>query len=226
MREVMAKYNVVEIFESINGEGMHAGELAVFVRFRGCNLRCSYCDTRWACGWDAPCQQMTEEEICQKILETGIQNVTITGGEPLIQEDIIILLRRLAREKVLQVEVETNGSVSVAPFRDMEHPPVFTIDYKLPGSEMESRMCMENFRSVGEADTVKFVVSGESDLERSKEMIQEYDLPGRCHVILSPVYDKIQPERIVAYMRENHMNRVRLQLQMHKIIWDPEKRGV
>lgn len=222
----MAKYNVVEIFESINGEGMRAGELAVFVRLRGCNLQCSYCDTRWACACDAPCREMTEEEICQKILETGIQNVTITGGEPLIQKDIEVLLRRLAREKTLQVEIETNGSVSVTPYRQTEYSPVFTLDYKLPGSGMESQMCMDNFRSVRETDTVKFVVSGETDLERSLEIIQEYALSRRCHVILSPVYGQIQPERMVEFMRDNHLNRVRLQLQLHKIIWEPNQRGV
>lgn len=222
----MAKYKIVEFFQSINGEGMRAGELAVFVRVKGCNLHCSYCDTVWANADGAGYQEWTEEEICQKIRETGIKNVTLTGGEPLLQPDIEILLRRLAQERDLRIEIETNGSIAVETFRQMANPPLFTIDYKLPGSGMEFRMCMENFRFMGSGDTVKFVVSGQEDLERANELIHEFDLAERCHVILSPVFGRIQPVQIVEYMRKHCMNDVRIQLQLHKIIWSPEKRGV
>ena len=201
----MAEYRVVEIFESINGEGMRAGELAVFVRMRGCNLHCSYCDTAWACEDVAPAKGMTEEEICQRILETGIKNVTLTGGEPLLQENIGLLLRRLAEEKTLRVEIETNGSVDISPYRQMPHPPVFTLDYKLPGSGMEAGMCLDNLESV---------------------IIEKYRLSDRCHVIFSAVFDRIEPAHIVSFMRTYCLYNVRLQLQMHKYIWDPEKRGV
>lgn len=222
----MAKYDVVEIFESINGEGMCAGELAVFVRMKGCNLRCHYCDTAWAYAEDGESREMTEDEICSRILNTGIKNVTITGGEPLLQERIDILLRRLSQERRLRVEIETNGSVPVAQYRGMAHPPVFTLDYKLPGSGMETEMCLDNFRSVDSEDTVKFVVADDMDLERAREIIQQYDLSHRCHVILSPVFGQIAPDQIVAFMRKYHMNNVRLQLQLHKLIWSPEQRGV
>lgn len=222
----MAEYRVVEIFESINGEGMRAGELAVFVRMQGCNLHCSYCDTAWACEDGAPTKGMTEEEICQRILETGIKNVTLTGGEPLLQENIGLLLRRLAEERTLRVEIETNGSVDTSPYRQMPHPPVFTLDYKLPGSGMEARMCLDNLESVTAQDTVKFVVSDDRDLTRATEIIEKYRLSDRCHVILSAVFDRIEPAHIVSFMRTYCLNDVRLQLQMHKYIWDPEKRGV
>lgn len=222
----MAKYQIVEFFQSINGEGMRAGELAVFVRMRGCNLHCSYCDTLWANAADVGYQEWTEEEICQKIQETGIKNVTLTGGEPLLQPDIEILFRRLAWEKDLRIEIETNGSIAVEPFRQMANPPVFTIDYKLPGSGMESQMCIENFHFMGSDDTIKFVVSGQEDLERANELIREFDLARRCHVILSPVFGRIQPEQIVEYMQKYCMNDVRIQLQLHKMIWSPERRGV
>ncbi len=222
----MAEYRVVEIFESINGEGMRAGELAVFVRMRGCNLHCSYCDTAWACEDVAPAKGMTEEEICQRILETGIKNVTLTGGEPLLQENIGLLLRRLAEEKTLRVEIETNGSVDISPYRQMPHPPVFTLDYKLPGSGMEAGMCLDNLESVTAQDTVKFVVSDDRDLTRATEIIEKYRLSDRCHVIFSAVFDRIEPAHIVSFMRTYCLNNVRLQLQMHKYIWDPEKRGV
>lgn len=222
----MAKYQIVEFFKSINGEGMRAGELAVFVRMKGCNLHCSYCDTFWANEEAAVYQEWTEEEICRKIRDTGIRNVTLTGGEPLLQPDIETLIRRLAREKDLRLEIETNGSIAIERFRQMANPPVFTIDYKLPGSGMESQMCIENFRFMGSGDTIKFVVSGQEDLERANALIQEFNLSGRCHVILSPVFDRIEPVEIVEYMQEHCMNDVRMQLQMHKIIWAPEKRGV
>lgn len=222
----MAKYDVVEIFESINGEGMRAGELAVFVRMKDCNLCCSYCDTAWACTGDVPCRQMTEEEICLQILNTGIRNVTLTGGEPLLQENIDILLQRLTAEPSLRIEIETNGSIDISPYRQGMYPPVFTLDYKLPGSGMEARMYLDNFRRVSAEDTVKFVVSDDRDLERAKEIILTYDLQARCHVIFSAVFGRIEPERIVAFMRNHCLNAVRLQLQLHKIIWDPEQRGV
>lgn len=223
---IMAKYNVVEIFESINGEGMRAGELAVFVRMKACNLHCSYCDTAWACEKEAVCRQMSEEEICRRVLESGIKNVTLTGGEPLLQEDIAVLLQRLAQEDFLRLEIETNGSIAVAPYREIEPALVFTLDYKLPGSGVEDRMCLDNFYSVTPRDTVKFVVSDDRDLTRAREMMEEYELPKRCHVIFSAVFDRISPQEIVSFMREHCLNDVRLQLQMHKLIWDPEQRGV
>lgn len=223
---IMAKYHVVEIFESINGEGMRAGELAVFVRMKDCNLHCSYCDTAWACEKEAPFTLMSEDEICRRILESGIKNVTLTGGEPLLHPDIAVLLQRLTAEETLRLEIETNGSIDVAPYRKLKNPPVFTLDYKLPGSGMEDQMCLENFCSVTTQDTIKFVVSDDRDLTRAREMIEEYELPERCHVIFSAVFDRISPQEIVAFMRKHCLNDVRLQLQMHKLIWDPEQRGV
>lgn len=223
---IMAKYHVVEIFESINGEGMRAGELAVFVRMQDCNLHCSYCDTAWACRKDAPYTLMSEEEICKRVLESGIKNVTLTGGEPLLQPDIDVLLQRLTAEESLRLEIETNGSIDVAPYRKLGRPPVFTLDYKLPGSGMEEQMCLDNFYSVTAQDTIKFVVSDDRDLTRAREIIEKYELPMRCHVIFSAVFDRIDLQEIVVFMRRHCLNDVRLQLQMHKLIWDPEQRSV
>ena len=207
----MADFEVVEIFESINGEGRFAGELSNFVRLKGCNLRCTYCDTAWAYEADAPCTVMTEEEICERLLQSGISRVTLTGGEPMIAKNIDVLLERLSREESLEVEIETNGSVSLTPFRQMKRPPSFTID---------------NFAEVVKQDTVKFVVSGRSDLERAYEVTREYHLEQRCMVILSPVFGRIEPAEMVDFLREKRWNGVRIQLQLHKFIWDPDKRGV
>ena len=153
----MHKFKVVEIFESINGEGTRAGQLAVFVRFQGCNLSCSYCDTAWANTVDAEFTWMTETEIYDRIKRTEIKNVTLTGGEPLLREGIGSLLEILTADEELSVEIETNGSVSLKDFAKLKNRPVFTMDYKLPGSGMENKMCVDNFSLLAPQDTVKFV---------------------------------------------------------------------
>lgn len=221
----MTHYPVAETFVSINGEGTHAGQLAVFIRFRGCNLQCSFCDTMWVNQPDTPCTNMTAEEICQAVQKTGVINVTITGGEPLLQPDIASLLARLAQTQQY-IEIETNGSVDLTPFVSISPAICFTMDYKLPGSGMESHMCTDNFALLKPQDTVKFVAGSRADLNRALEIIQKYDLIHRCHVYFSPVFGSIEPVEIVDFMMEHTLNDVNLQLQIHKIIWDPDKRGV
>lgn len=222
----MAVYKVVEIFTSINGEGVLAGQLAVFVRFQGCNLQCAFCDTKWANEVTAPYREMSEQDIYETIKATGIRNVTLTGGEPLLQPEITALLQLLGKDAFLQVEIETNGSVELQPYMDLEQPPCFTMDYKLPCSGMEAYMCTENLRKLRKQDTVKFVAGSMADLERASAVIKQYDLIGKCHVYLSPVFGDINPADMVDYMKEHCMNGVNLQLQMHKVIWDPDAKGV
>lgn len=222
----MANYKVVEIFSSINGEGVRAGQLAVFVRMQGCNLNCTYCDTKWANEEDCRFHWTSTEEILDVVRLMRVKNVTITGGEPLLQENIMELLQALSEEPELRVEIETNGSVPLKPFAEMKNPPSFTMDYKLPGSEMEDKMCLENFSCLTEKDTVKFVVKDYEDLCRARDIIREYQLTGRTHVYLSPVYGEIELEEIVNFMKSNQMNDVTMQIQMHKVIWDSEMRGV
>lgn len=219
-------YKVAEIFSSINGEGRLAGELAVFVRFCGCNLSCSYCDTAWANERNAPFTAMTRQEIYEAIKDTGIRNVTLTGGEPLLQPGIDALLALLAADETLHVEIETNGSMPIAPYADMKNRPSMTLDYKLPGSGMEHGMYLDNYRQVQSIDTVKFVCKSEGDLNRALEIITRYRLTEKCAVYLSPVFGQIAPDRIVDFLKEHRLNGVKLQLQLHKFIWDPEKRGV
>lgn len=222
----MAEYRVVEKFVSINGEGILAGQLAVFVRFQGCNLDCSFCDTAWANRENAPYTLMTEKEIYDYIKETGVSNVTLTGGEPLLQKDMRVLLELLASDPSIRVEIETNGSIDLAPFKDIGGSITFTMDYKLPGSLMESRMDECNFDRLSAGDTVKFVAGSQEDLERARDIIEKHGLSEKCHVYISPVFGKIELESIVDYMKENRMNGVNMQLQMHKVIWNPESRGV
>ncbi len=222
----MAKYKVVERFVSINGEGRKAGELAVFIRFAGCNLNCSYCDTKWANEKDVPYEEFTEEELYDYIKRTEIKNVTLTGGEPLIIEDIDKLLLSLSLDDELNVEVETNGSVDIAEFKALTDRISYTLDYKLGGSGMEHAMCISNYNYINKNDTVKFVVGSQRDLESAYEVIETYGLCEKAKVYLSPVFGQIAPEEIVDFMIEHNMNGVRLQLQLHKFIWEPDMRGV
>lgn len=222
----MSEYKVVEKFISINGEGVLAGQLAVFVRFKGCNLNCGYCDTKWANLPDAPFELMTEDDIYDYIKETGVKNVTLTGGEPLMQKDIDVLLRKLAADRAIHVEIETNGSVPLDRFASIDNRPAFTLDYKLPGSGMESHMLTENYKLINKRDTVKFVISSRSDLDRAREIITAHKLDEICNVYFSPVFGSIEPSEMVEYMIENKMNGINMQLQMHKFIWDPNQKGV
>lgn len=224
--DIMAEFKVVEKFVSINGEGQRAGQLAVFIRFKGCNLNCEYCDTKWANESSAPFEAMDEDEIYDYIKSTGVKNITLTGGEPLLQNNIDILLKRLAFDKTLNVEIETNGSVLIEPFASIDKRPSFTLDYKLAGSKMEQFMRTENYKYLQKNDTVKFVVSSASDLERAVEIIGEYELDRKCGVYLSAVFGRIEPAYIVEFMIKHKLNDINLQLQMHKFIWDPNKRGV
>lgn len=222
----MHKYKIAEMFSSINGEGTHAGQLAFFIRFTGCNLNCSYCDTKWANVPNAKYTEMAAEEILSEVKKSGIKNVTVTGGEPLIQPNIIPLLEMLCGGG-RYVEIETNGSADVSEvLKIKENRPALTMDYKLPSSGMENHMRTENFAVLEKKDTVKFVSGSRADLERALEIIREYGLIGKCAVYISPVFGKIEPAEIVDFMLENKLNGVNVQLQMHKFIWDPNARGV
>ncbi|WP_028236005.1 putative 7-carboxy-7-deazaguanine synthase QueE [Pseudobutyrivibrio sp. MD2005] len=221
----MSVFNVVEKFVSINGEGQHAGELAVFIRLRGCNLCCSYCDTRWACTSDAPATEMTEDEIVQYVLSTGVKRVTLTGGEPLLADNIMDLLKAFAAED-LKIEIETNGSVDIHEFTKIDNPPAFTLDYKLAGSGMEDKMNLTNFDCLTSKDTVKFVCSNVNELDKVCEIVDRYRISDKCTCLISPVFGKIEPADMVDYMINHNRNDIRLQLQLHKFIWDPNKRGV
>lgn len=219
------KYHVAEIFSSINGEGTRAGELAVFVRLTGCNLSCTYCDTSWANCENAGFTAMTADEILDAVKKTGIKNVTLTGGEPLLSEGVRELIQLLCVND-FSVEIETNGSIYLAPFSEISPRPLFTMDYKLPVSGMEKHMDHRNFELLEKNDTVKLVAGSINDMKRGLDIIEKYDLTNKCHVYFSPVFGSVDPADMVDFMKENRLNGVRLQLQLHKFIWDPQERGV
>ncbi|HAM69389.1 MAG TPA: putative 7-carboxy-7-deazaguanine synthase QueE [Ruminococcus sp.] len=220
----METFQLAEHFISINGEGQCAGELALFLRFAGCNLRCDWCDTAWACGKDAPHEDVTLrqiEQIAADAAAQGVRNVTLTGGEPLLQKHIADTIRMLA-DMGLRTEIETNGAVPLEPF--LHCGGVFTMDYKLPSSKMEQHMHAENFALLRAHDTVKFVCGSREDVLRAKEIAEQYK--PQCPLYLSPVFGRIDPAEIVEIMKAERMGHFRLQLQLHKFIWDPQARGV
>jgi len=219
------KYSIAEKFVSINGEGTRAGELAVFIRFSRCNLSCTYCDTKWANTDGCETEQLSPEQIAGYVYGTGVKNVTLTGGEPLLQEELYTLIEMLS-EQGNSVEIETNGSISIAELSGKKYRPIFTLDYKLPDSGMESAMELGNYSYLQAEDTVKFVSGSLSDLERAVEIIEKYELTKKCSVYISPVFGNIDPADIVEFMKDKRLNGVKLQLQLHKFIWDPEERGV
>lgn len=214
---------VIELFLSVNGEGLKSGELATFVRFAGCNLRCPYCDTKYS--YENPKYiEMSIDEIISKIESFKAHNVTLTGGEPLIQKDIDILIKKLS-DKGYRVELETNGSVDISKYVGLKGV-AFTLDYKGPTSLMEDKMLLDNYKYLTKNDVVKFVCGSTKDLEKARDIILKYKLDEITNPFLSPVFGEISLEGMVDFMKENNLNHVRLQLQIHKIIWDKDKRGV
>ena len=234
---------VVEKFVSVNGEGRFAGRLAAFVRFAGCNLSCSYCDTMWANEPKVEFEPMTVDEIVGFVRQAGVRHVTLTGGEPVLQPLLPDLVRALMEVRMpgapgeepyeLQVEIETNGAVDLRKLARVRRLGVtrpgnvaFTMDYKCPSSGMEDAMLTSNFALLESNDTVKFVLGSRADLERMLAVVREYDLCARCAVYLSPVFGKLDPADIVAFMQEHALIRATVQVQLHKIIWPNVEKGV
>ena len=222
----MELYQVVETFVSINGEGKKAGRLAMFIRLKGCNLNCSYCDTKWANERKAPYELMRTDQIIDKIKNSGVSLVTLTGGEPLLDKNIGELIGSILMLPKTELEIETNGSVPIRMFRERDARLTMTMDYKLPSSNMEETMCLENMEELKPWDVVKFVIGSEEDLIRAKEIIDRFSLCEKAIVYFSPVFGMIEPARIVEYMKEKGLSDVRLQMQRHKLIWKPDQRGV
>jgi 7-carboxy-7-deazaguanine synthase len=214
---------VNEIFQSIEGEGIRAGSLATFIRLRGCNLNCSYCDSKYANEPGEFNRELSAPEILQLVEDISIGNlVTITGGEPLIHlgvYDLIILLINAGYE----VNVETNGSMQ-PQLSSTPGQLFYTMDYKCPSSGEEHAMNWVALGQLKEWDVLKFVVGSLKDLEKARFVID--NLTPACPVFISPVFGQIEPVQIVEYMQEQLMFPCRIQLQLHKFIWDPQKRGV
>lgn len=221
-------FPIAERFVSVNGEGAHAGRLAAFIRFARCNLRCVYCDTEWAQDAESATEQVSLGELVKWVAQQPVACVTLTGGEPALQPHLGDLVGALAALDVIEViEIETNGSVGLAPLANTRPEKLqFTMDYKLPSSGMEDRMLLENFDLLENCDVVKFVVGTQDDLETMARIVRTHALDERCHVYISPVFATLDPAAIVDFMKVNALTSAILQLQLHKMIWPHTERGV
>ena len=218
---------VNEIFSSIEGEGKRAGELATFVRFAGCNLNCSYCDTKYAQDCNAG-KEMSSKEIFNVIEEIGNTNITFTGGEPLLQHGLVDLVKTLSYFSC-NINVETNGSEDISEFLPIDDC-FLTIDYKMPSSGCENKMYLDNFSSLRMQDVIKCVVQ-KPDLDKLDYVLSLRNPIRLPFFYISPVYGKIDLEDIVDKMKSLHengfdMTKVKMQVQLHKIIWGADIRGV
>ena len=209
---------VNEIFFSIQGESTYAGLPCAFVRLAGCNLRCTYCDTRHA--YEEGVRQTTGQVI-EALKRFPASLAEITGGEPLLQEETPSLISALA-EQGYKVLVETNGSVSI---RGIDARATIIMDIKCPGSGMEGRMVWDNIGLLRPHDEIKFVLADRADYEWAIEIIEKRRLQEKHTVHLSPVFGVLEPHRLASWILEDGVN-VRLHLQLHKYVWPAVERGV
>lgn len=217
-------FPVNEIFDSIDGEGITQGALATFIRLTGCNLNCSYCDTKYALTSDEK-TIMSIDEIVERVLSTGYSRVTITGGEPLLQNNLPELINELIKNNIT-VNIETNGSLDIS--RYLIPGVIITMDYKCLSSNMESKMLLSNLELLRETDVLKFVIE-EKDFDTVRKILKNYNI--KSHIFLNPIFGKIKPYILVDFLKDLHKENIdtkniKVGLQIHKIIWDPDKRGV
>ena len=207
-----------EIYFSIQGESSYSGLPCVFIRLTYCNLRCSYCDTEYAFyeGKDMEINQILKEVNSYKC-----NLVEITGGEPLLQKNCIKLIDELEKNNK-KVLIETGGSLSIKNISKKSH---IILDLKCPSSNMENKNLWENLDYIKNTDEIKFVVGNKADYDWSKKIIKKYNLETKCLLLMSPVYDKIDKEKIINWILKDNLN-IRFQIQLHKEIWDKDKKGV
>jgi len=209
---------VNEIFYSIQGESTYAGRPCVFVRLTVCNLRCRWCDTEYAF-YEG--ETLTVEQVLEQVRAYKCPLVEITGGEPLLQEGVHPLIDRLLAEGY-EVLIETGGSLDVG---GLDPRVVKILDLKAPGSGMEHRNNLDNLRYVDRKDQIKFVVADRRDYEWAKRMMAEHALAEKVQVLFSPVFGELHPRELGEWMLADRLP-ARLQIQLHKYLWDPDQRGV
>ena len=194
------------------------------MRLAGCNLRCSYCDTAYALSAGQAEEWLTAEEILRRLAVYPWKLLTLTGGEPLLHQAGPLIEKLCAAG--YEVNVETNGAVLLA--QDRPESCFYTMDYKTGSSGMKERMELRNFALLKKRDVVKFVVGCRTDLEEMAAVTEKYFSAAgeQPAFFVSPVWGKIEPKEIVEFLRKKKLSRVRLQVQLHKIVWDAEERGV
>ncbi|MFZ5570792.1 MAG: radical SAM protein [Thermodesulfobacteriota bacterium] len=211
---------VCEIFHSIQGESLDAGRPCVFVRLSGCNLRCGYCDTRYA--WDGG-EVMALTDILERVTRYGCRLVAVTGGEPLLQAETPLLIRNLL-DQGFEVLLETNGSYDIGA---VDARCVKILDVKCPGSGMADRMDMDNLGRLGERDQLKFVLTDRADYEYAKSLVGSPGIAGIAgrRLLFSPAAPGMKPAQLAEWILEDRLD-VRFQVQLHRILWPDVERGV
>jgi 7-carboxy-7-deazaguanine synthase len=208
-----------EVFYSVQGESSYAGRPCVFVRLTACDLRCSWCDTTYAF-YEGGKQAI--EQVLEQVDRFDCPLVEVTGGEPLLQEDVYPLMQGLL-DRGRTVLLETGGHRSTARVPEQV---VTILDVKCPGSGEAEKMDWSNLHLLRPHDEVKFVISDRADYEYARDVIARHNLAHRAAAIhLSPVHDVMHPRTLSEWVLADHLP-VRMQLQLHKFIWDPSTRGV
>jgi 7-carboxy-7-deazaguanine synthase len=205
---------ITEIFYSLQGESTTVGIPTVFIRLTGCPLRCQYCDTSYAfTGGD----QWLIDNVLEQVSSHGASHVTVTGGEPLSQANCHTLLARLC-DAGYQVSLETSGAIDVS---DVDQRVMKVMDIKTPGSRESDRNLYANFEHLQGDDQVKFVLCDRSDYDWAKNCIDEYAISETCEVLMSPSFSQLNPTELADWILQDRLN-VRMQLQLHKILWGDE----
>jgi 7-carboxy-7-deazaguanine synthase len=208
-----------EIFHSVQGESTFAGAPCVFVRLTACDLRCTWCDTPYAF---TEGRKRSIADVVDEVVAHGCPLVEITGGEPLLQDDVYPLMAEL-RRRGMTVLLETGGHISV---ERVPEGVVKIVDIKCPGSGESARNHWPNLELLSRVDEVKFVIQDRADYEFARGVIERHQLSGRCAAVLfSPVHGVLPPPDLAAWILEDRLP-VRLQLQVHKYIWGAHARGV
>jgi len=209
---------ITEIFHSIQGESTRVGLPCVFVRLTGCPLRCTWCDTEYAFHGG---ETMGMEAILDRVGSYGCSLVEVTGGEPLHQPGALVLLTKLCDVRY-HVLLETSGAFDISAIDDRVS---IIMDVKCPGSSMSDRMMWTNIEHLSQKDEVKFVLKDHADYEWARDIVRQYDLGNHCPVLFSPVFGALDLQPLAEWILSDRLP-VRVQVQLHKLIWDPETRGV
>ncbi|MES3037407.1 MAG: radical SAM protein [Bdellovibrionota bacterium] len=214
----MTAIKINEIFYSIQGESSYVGQPTVFIRTTGCNLRCTYCDTKYSY-YEG--EFLSLEEIHSQVSSHGTKYVCVTGGEPLLQKSVLELMTQLCDQGFI-VSLETSGSKSIAA---VDPRVKIILDVKTPQSGEANTFLIDNLSFLQASTEFKFVICGEEDFDWSENFCRQYDLFGKWTVLYSPSYSQVS-ERWLAEKILQKKSFARFQIQMHKYVWSPDTRGV
>ena len=213
----MTQLKIFEIFYSLQGESSRVGLPTIFIRLSGCPMRCHYCDTAYAFQGGS---MMAMDEIIKTIKKYDTRYVTVTGGEPLAQKEVLSLLKVLADQNY-EVSLETGGGLSI---KEVDPRIKIILDIKTPESGEEKKNYWDNLNLIHSKDEIKFVLCSREDYDWAKKILNQYKLAEKCDVLFSPVYQKLNTTNLGNWILEDQLP-VRMQIQLHKLLWG-EKPGV